>query len=137
MIPSAFVRMVASLSFRTAEAPSATAKQSTGGTYGTSQRTTILLTELLFSRGVFLRISRFPVVKWQVLVPVLGRDPRQTAGNTAIRALARNTLTRPCNLYRNSRNERVAAVDMHGKHRGILQGVPKKWSPAHDLSHFS
>ena len=77
------------------------------------------------------------MVKWQFLVPVLGREPRQTAGNNAIHVLAKDTLTRPCNLYRNSRNERVAAVDMHGKHRGILQGVLKTRSRAHELSHFS
>ena len=129
--------MTAFLSFLTAETPSATAKQSTVGTYGISLRTTVLFAELVLSRGVFLRISRFPAVKRQVLVAVLGREPSQTAGNSAIHALAKNMLSRPCNLYSNSRNERGAPVDMHGKHRGILQGFPKKWSRAHDLSHFS
>ena len=76
-------------------------------------------------------------MKWQFLVPVLGREPRQTAGNNAIHVLAKITLARPCNLYRNLRHGRGAPVDMHGKHRGILQGAPKKWSHAHDLSLFS
>ena len=95
------------------------------------------LTELVFSRGVFIGLSRFPAVKGQVLVAVLGREPRQTAGNSAMHVLAKNTLTRPCSLYSNSRNERGAPVDMHGKHRGILQDFQKKWSRAPDLSLFS
>ena len=58
----------------------------------------LLLPEVAFSRGVFLRIQRFPMVKWRILGAVLGREPRQAQGNNAIHVGAKNMPARPCNL---------------------------------------
>ena len=43
---------------------------------------------LCFRVMFFLRIQRFPMVKWRVLGAVLGREPRQAQGNNAIHVWA-------------------------------------------------
>ena len=97
----------------------------------------LLLPEVAFSRGVFLRIQRFPMVKWGVLGAVLGREPRQAQGNNAIHVRAKNMPARPCNLHSNLPHERGPPVDVHEETRSILQGAPKTWSHARDLGFFS
>ena len=77
------------------------------------------------------------MVKWRVLGAVLGREPRQAQGNTAIRVRAKNMPARPCNLYRNLPHERGPSVDVHEETRSILQGAPQTWSHARDLGFFS
>ena len=99
--------------------------------------TDLLLPEVAFSRGVFLRIQRFPIGKWRVWGAVVGREPRQAQGNNAIHVGAKNMPARPCSLYRNLPHERGPPVEVHEEPRSILQGAPKTWSHARDLGLFS
>ena len=59
------------------------------------------------------------------VVLVLGRQPPQTVESKPIHVQAKNTLPRPCNLYRNLRYERGAPLHICGKNRGILQAAEK------------
>ena len=97
----------------------------------------LLLPEVQFSRGVLLRIQRFPMGKWRVWEAVLARETRQTQGNNAIHVRAKNMPARPCNLHSNLPHERGPPVDVHEETRSILQGVPTTWSHPRDLGFFS
>ena len=97
----------------------------------------LLLPEVAFSRGVFLRIQRFPMGKLRVWEAALAREPRQAQGNNAIHVWAKNTPARHCNLHSNLPHERGPPVDVHEETRSILQSAPKTWSHARDLGLFS
>ena len=97
----------------------------------------LLLPEVAFSRGAFLRIQRFPMGKSRVWGAVLEREPRQAQGNNAIHGGTKNMSARPCNLYNTLPHERGPPVDVHEETRRILQGAPQTWSHARDLGFFS